>query len=141
MRINRVVIDTNVFISGLISTTSPPARVIDHAVAFGRLVATRDTLEELIATVFRSKFDALLSRTKRQSTLDRLVPLIEIVPAVRVVRACRDPRDDMFLEAAVNGSADVIVTGDKDLLALHPFAGIAIVTPADYLSAVEPESE
>jgi predicted nucleic acid-binding protein len=46
---------------------------------------------------------------------------------------CRDPRDDKFLEAAVNGHADVLVSGDKDLLQLHPFRGIAILTPSDYL--------
>ncbi len=136
MKANRVVIDTNVFISGLISTTSPPARVIDHVAAFGRLVATRDTLEELIATVWRSKFDPFLSRGRRQAALNRLVPLIEIVSAVRIVRACRDPRDDKFLEAAVNGQADVIISGDKDLLALHPFAGVEILTPAEYLTRV-----
>ena len=49
------------------------------------------------------------------------------------IRASRDPKDDKFLEAAVNGRADVIVTGDKDLLDLDPFRGIAIVTPAAYL--------
>jgi putative PIN family toxin of toxin-antitoxin system len=49
------------------------------------------------------------------------------------IRACRDPKDDKFLELAVDGRADGIVTGDKDMLALHPFRGIAIVTPASYL--------
>jgi putative PIN family toxin of toxin-antitoxin system len=46
------------------------------------------------------------------------------------IRASRDPKDDKFLEAAVNGRADVLVTGDKDLLDLNPFRGVAIVTPA-----------
>jgi predicted nucleic acid-binding protein len=49
------------------------------------------------------------------------------------VRACRDPRDDKFLEVAVHGRADAIVTGDRDLLDLNPFRGIAILTPAEYL--------
>jgi putative PIN family toxin of toxin-antitoxin system len=49
------------------------------------------------------------------------------------IRACRDPRDDKFLEVAVHGHADLIVTGDADLLALNPFQGIAILTPAEYL--------
>ena len=49
------------------------------------------------------------------------------------IRACRDPRDDKFLEVAVHGRADLILTGDADLLALYPFRGIAIVTPAEYL--------
>jgi predicted nucleic acid-binding protein len=46
---------------------------------------------------------------------------------------CRDPRDDKFLELAIEGRAEVIVTGDRDLLELHPFRGIAILTPAAYL--------
>jgi predicted nucleic acid-binding protein len=49
------------------------------------------------------------------------------------IRACRDPRDDKFLEVAVHGRADAIVTGDKDLLELNPFRGIAILTPSAYL--------
>ncbi len=49
------------------------------------------------------------------------------------ITACRDPKDDKFLEVAVAGHADIIVTGDKDLLALHPFEGIPIVTPATFL--------
>jgi predicted nucleic acid-binding protein len=49
------------------------------------------------------------------------------------IRACRDPRDDKFLEAAVHGHADLILTGDRDLLDLHPFRAIAILTPAAYL--------
>ena len=59
---------------------------------------------------------------------------MEIVPVVRLVRACRDARDDKFLEAAINGGADLLVTGDKDLLALHPFSGVEILTPAEYLT-------
>jgi predicted nucleic acid-binding protein len=51
-----------------------------------------------------------------------------------VVRASRDPKDDKFLDLAVNGRADVVVTGDNDLLALDPFRGIAILTPAAYIS-------
>jgi putative PIN family toxin of toxin-antitoxin system len=141
MTINRVVIDTNVFISGLISTTSTAARVIDHVVASGRLIATRDTLEELIATVFASKFDGFLSHAKRQVALDRLVSLMEIVPVVRLVRACRDPRDDKFLEAAINGGAEILVAGDKDLLALRPFSGVEILTPAEYVTRWDREPE
>jgi predicted nucleic acid-binding protein len=45
-----------------------------------------------------------------------------------------DPGDDKFLEVALNGRADLIITGDRDLLALDPFMGIAIRTPAAYLA-------
>jgi len=51
----------------------------------------------------------------------------------QVVRECRDPKDDKFLEVALNGRADVIVTGDADLLGMHPWREIAILSPVDYL--------
>lgn len=140
MRTDRLVLDTNVFISGFISTTSVPGRVVDHAVAFGQLVATHQTLEELNTRLMAAKFDPFLSRSHRQTVLDRLVPLVEIVEAISLVRACRDLKDNMFLEAAVNGRADVLVSGDKDLLVLNPFAGIAILSPAEYLVRIA-ESE
>jgi predicted nucleic acid-binding protein len=57
----------------------------------------------------------------------------EWVPITGAVRACRDPDDDKFLETAINGEADCIVTGDRDLLALDPFEGVAIFTPRDFL--------
>jgi putative PIN family toxin of toxin-antitoxin system len=57
-----------------------------------------------------------------------------MVPITHTIRECRDPKDDKFLELAVNGRANVLVTGDKDLLALHPFRGIPILAPAQYLS-------
>ena len=52
------------------------------------------------------------------------------------IAACRDPTDDKFLELAVNGRADLIISGDADLLALNPFRDIAIVTPADFVQSV-----
>ena len=47
---------------------------------------------------------------------------------------CRDPKDDKFLALAVAGMADFLITGDQDLLALHPFQKVAIVTPLDFLA-------
>jgi uncharacterized protein len=58
----------------------------------------------------------------------------ERIPITHVVRACRDPKDDKFLELAVNGAAQLIITGDADLPALHPFGGIDILAPAHYLA-------
>ena len=54
-----------------------------------------------------------------------------VVPDMRV-RVCRDPKDDMVLEAALAGGAEVIVTGDRDLLVPHPWRGVAILTPTDF---------
>ena len=50
------------------------------------------------------------------------------------LHACRDPKDDKFLDVALAGGAHALITGDLDLLALHPFHGIPIVTPAEFLT-------
>jgi uncharacterized protein len=137
MKTERVVIDTNVLISAAIAEESVPAQARNHAVHHGQLIATDQTFAELVGRLLSPKFDRYVSRAAREMFLQRLQPITEFVRVIQTIRVCRDARDDMFLEAAVNGSADAIVTGDKDLLALHPFAGIRIVTPADYLSALE----
>ena len=79
------------------------------------------------------RLDELPEETSRTRS-DALAPLVEIVEVVQQVRASRDPKDDRFLEVAVNGRADVVVTGDRDLLELNPFRGIAILTPAAFIA-------
>ncbi len=134
MKHERVVFDTNVLISALLSTTSTPARALEVAIATGELVATSATLREVMVKLLSPKFDGYVSRQRRDALLLRLAPLVEVVEVVQQIRASRDPKDDKFLEAAVNGHADAVVSGDRDLLDLHPFRGIAILSPADYLS-------
>lgn len=129
----RVVMDTNVLISGVLSTTSSPARALEKAISTGQLLASEATLRELIEKLFSPKFDRYVSPEDRQALLLRLAPLVEIVKVVQTVQASRDPRDDQFLEVAVNGAADIVVTGDSDLLVLNPFRGVAIVTPVQYV--------
>ena len=130
----RVVIDTNVFVSGVLSAGSAPARCVEAVVSTAQLVGFQATLHELIQRLLAPKFDRYVARPRREELLARLAPHVEIVEIVQQVRACRDPKDDQFLEAAVNGQADVIITGDKDLLELDPFRGVAIITPAAYLA-------
>jgi len=130
----RVVIDTNVLISGLLSAASTPAQAVDKAVTNAQLVATMETLRELIEKLHSPKFDRYVRLERRDALLERVASLVEIIDVLQPIRASRDPKDDKFLEAAVNGRADVIVTGDKDLLDLNPFRGIAILTPAAYLA-------
>ena len=130
----RVVIDTNVLVSSLFFTTSTPGLAVERAVTKAQLIATTDTLRELIEKLHSPKFDRYVRRERRDALLERVASLVEIIDVLQSIRASRDQKDDRFLEAAVNGRADVIITGDKDLLDLNPFRGIAIVTPADYLA-------
>ena len=64
--------------------------------------------------------------------LRQIFAAAELVTIIETVTGCRDPDDDKFLELAVNGRADVIVSGDDDLLALDTFRGIPIITPAAF---------
>jgi uncharacterized protein len=111
-----------------------PAQAVERAVTKAQLVATLETLRELIEKLHSPKFDRYVRRERRDVLLERVASLVEIIDVLQSIRAARDPKDDKFLEAAINGRADVIVTGEKDLLDLNPFRGIAIVTPAAYLT-------
>jgi predicted nucleic acid-binding protein len=64
-----------------------------------------------------------------------------LVDIAEEVRLCRDPKDDKFLELVVSGRASSMVTGDQDLLVLHPFRGVPILTPAQFLAALSQKSE
>ncbi|MEO7275872.1 MAG: putative toxin-antitoxin system toxin component, PIN family, partial [Vicinamibacterales bacterium] len=63
----RIVVDTNVFISGLLSSTSPPARVVERAIERGQLLGSTDTLRELIETLLLPKFDRYVPRPRREA--------------------------------------------------------------------------
>jgi uncharacterized protein len=129
----RLVADTNALISRLLLPSSIPGRAVRKAVDNGLLLVSEATMEELADVLARPKFDRYISLEDRQQFLRLLGRLAEFVPIVYPVRACRDPKDDKFLEVALNGKAAVILSGDSDLLALHPWQGIPILSPAEYL--------
>jgi putative PIN family toxin of toxin-antitoxin system len=129
----RIVVDTNALISRLLLPRSVPGQAICKATVTAQLLASDATLAELADVLARPKFAPYVSIQDRQQFIRLLGRVAEMVPITHVIRACRDPRDDKFLELAVNGGAGVIITGDKDLLALNPFRKIAIITPAQYL--------
>ena len=141
MKIDRVVIDTNIHVSAALIEDSTPARARNHALQHGRLIGTAETIDELVARLRSSKFDRYTSRAVREILIHRLQAVVDIVPVTQRIRACRDPRDDKFLEAAINGRASISITGDRDLLALNPFQGIVILSPSDYLAHFASERE
>jgi putative PIN family toxin of toxin-antitoxin system len=129
----RIVVGTNTLVSRLLLANSVPAQAVRRAVNEAQLLVSDATMTELADVLARPKFDAYVSLEDRQQFIRLLGRIVEMVPIVHTVRACRDPRDDKFLELPVNGEADLIVTGDEDLLALHPFRGVPIITPAAYV--------
>jgi putative PIN family toxin of toxin-antitoxin system len=131
-KIDRIVVDTNVFVSAVVAPHSVPRQAVDQALDNGVLLFSTATMAELEEVLRRPKFDRYVSREDRAIFLSQLQAPAEFVPIVQLVRECRDPKDDKFLEVALNGRADVIITGDADLLGMHPWRGIGVLAPADY---------
>lgn len=129
----RIVADTNLVISRLLLPESLPAKAVRKAVAEGQLLISDATLEELADVLSRPKFDSYVSLEDRQQFIRVLNRIAERVTITAPVKACRDPRDDKFLEVSLHGDADLIATGDRDLLVLHPFRGLDILSPRQYL--------
>jgi uncharacterized protein len=129
----RIVADTNCLVSRLLLPQSVPAKAVRKAVDDGQLLISEATLEELADVLSRPKFDRYVSLEDRQEFIRVLSRVAERVAIISPIKACRDPKDDKFLEVAVSGDAKLIVTGDGDLLELHPFRGIEVITPQEYL--------
>lgn len=133
----RVVVDTNVLISGLISPSGPPARVVDLWIeGVVQVAVSPPIISEYLGVFLRPKFEGIGSASARQETIERLVGLpntVVVVPETRVVCVGEDPSDDRFLECAKAARADPIVSGDEHLLALGVFEGTSIVNPRRFM--------
>ena len=134
----RTVVDSNALVSRLLFPGSVPGQAVRKAVDVGQLLVSEAALTELADVLSGRKFDPYITIQDRQDFFRLLGRIAEVVPITYTVHACRDPDDNRILEVAVNRSADLIVTGDKDLLVLGPFHGIPIITPADYLAGANP---
>ena len=132
----RVVLDTNVIVSAALSSVSPPGRVLEYVIRNGSLLTSVSTVSEIKLVLLRPRFQRYLSWQERDEFLAAVLEAIEPVQVTHSVTACRDPKDDKFLELALSGRATHIISGDRDLLDLHPFRGIPIRTPGAFLAAV-----
>jgi uncharacterized protein len=129
----RFVFDTNVLISAALFKDSTPGRALQAAIRQGEILLSQATAQELQEVLGRPKFDRYVHPTTRKRFLAATLRTAIIVEIERSFQECRDPKDDIFLDLAVAGNASFIVTGDDDLLVLHPFQGISIVTPTQFL--------
>lgn len=129
----RIVVDTNVLISRLLAPASVPGKATDKALE-DQLLVSEATLAELAEVLTRKKFDPYVTLEERERFFALLTRIATKVAIHHRVQACRDPNDDKFLELAVNGQAACLITGDADLLALHPFRGTAILSPSAFLA-------
>ena len=131
----RIVLDTNVLVSAALKQKSMPGMAVLVVERRGGLLKSLATEQQLFEVVARPYFASLID-PDTQAWLKKLMTAAELVTITERIAACRDPTDDKFLELAVNGHADLIVTGDADLLALDPFREIPIVTPSMFVQGV-----
>jgi putative PIN family toxin of toxin-antitoxin system len=131
----RFVIDTNILVSAVLIQSSVPDVAFKKAKSIGIILLSEATFEELQEILNRSKFDKYISVSIRTQFLAKLKLEAEQIKIQQIIKECRDPKDDKFLEVAINGNATHIITGDKDLLELHPFRGVDIITATQFLEA------
>ena len=133
MKNKRFVLDTNILISALLVKKSTPFKVIKIVETIGVTLYSSETLQEINQVLKRKKFDKYLTSEEKQEFIVKLVEKSELVKIQEVIDVCRDSKDNKFLEVAVSGQADFIITGDKDLLVLNPFRNIGIITVNEFL--------
>ncbi len=134
MKAERVVLDANVLISAALRPDGPPRAVVDAVrQERGVLLFSDETFDELRTRLQLPKFDRYVSWEGRAVYLAQLEAVSEWVPIAGAKLGCRDPDDDKLLETALMGSADCLVTGDRDLLEMSPFQNIPILTPAGFM--------
>ena len=139
----RAVLDTNVIVSGVISKKGPPAQLM---VAWAEHVFNLVTSDAIISEIQRVLSEPRLKNVFN-ITDERIVELVEalredsilVAGAVHDIQGAvpSDPSDEIFLAAGLDGNADVVVSGDKDLLGIESFRGIVILTPRQFLDRLE----
>jgi putative PIN family toxin of toxin-antitoxin system len=133
----RVVIDTNVLISGLF-WTGTPKQILNKA-RHGQIifVTSESLLEELERILTRDDKPFKLSNTEVSRVISSLREWAEVVQTDTRVSVCRDEGDNKVLECAIDGKAQQVITGDQHLLELQSFQGIRILSAADFLDELD----
>ncbi len=136
----RVVIDTNILVRALIHPRGSVGPVLLRLRrGHFTFLYTQSLLEELVDVLGRPRIREKYGVT--EDDVKTVVALLllrgEAVSVSRSLTVCRDPKDNKFLETAVAGKADIIVSGDEDLRVLDSFEGIPIVSPAEFLRSLD----
>ena len=129
----RLILDTNILVSAFVFKSVTANIVVRNAAKKHTLLFSESTFKELKSTLLKPKFAEIAELSTIRNFIINLIKIGEFIDPKIIIAECRDPKDNKFLELAVAGNADCIVTGDKDLLVLNPFRGIKIISPADFL--------
>jgi putative PIN family toxin of toxin-antitoxin system len=137
----RVVVDTNVLVSGLFGIENTPPLKILTAIRKQKiiLVTSAVIMEEVSTVINREKISNKihLNEEERKVFIDELIARSDVTAGKQLARNFgRDIKDDKFLACGVEGGADYIITGDRDLLVLTGYEGIKIVSPREFVETV-----
>ena len=128
----RCVLDTNVVISAVLNPAGLPNRLVAHVFEHGTVLVSEALLDELRSRIMRPKFDPYVSVPDRERIVALFARRGERIAVTSIATESIDPDDNAVLALALDGKADVIVSGDrKHVLPLHPYRGIAVLTPRD----------
>ncbi len=133
----RVVIDASTLVGALLRAASVPDRAVLLARARGIICLSANVEAEIRDVLARPKFRAALRPGRVEEMLELITASALRVEPSTAVSDCRDPKDNKYLELALAAGAEVIVSSDKDLLALDPWRGIRILSPVDFVAAFE----
>lgn len=129
----RIISDTNIWVSAFVFKSQKAKTVIEVAAKEHILLFSAETFNELAETLLKPKFTEFIELRVIKNFLNNLRKIGVFVDPNITTTACRDPKDNKFLELAFSGNADLIISGDNDLLVLNPFRGIPIITAAEFL--------
>lgn len=134
----RVVCDTNVLVSAVMFPESTPGRAFTYARHAGKLLTTPELASELRDVLLRPKMARYITGNLRDEFLAAYLTMAEFVVTTEQITVCRDPKDNHVLEAAIDGHATCILSGDNDLLVLNPFRDIPILSPSEFVGIYLP---
>lgn len=135
---HRVVVDTNIFVSAFIKGGEPEELIQKWKQGKLVIVMSRDIVEEILEVLLRPKIGAPFSYVERLGkVIYRKAVIVKLHQPLQVI--INDPKDNKFLECAVEGKADYIISGDEHLLSLKEYQGIKIVKAKEFLEKLEKE--
>lgn len=128
----RVVIDTNLYISFLLRADSIPGTVVRHCLINQTILMSPALQKELYRKLIMPKFDRYVSQETRLEFFETLMEIVLVLEPESKLSVITDDTDNRLLELAVDGSADVSISGDRDLLVHHPYNTIEILQARDF---------
>lgn len=132
----RVVLDTGVLVSAAIRPQSIPALALEKALLQFEVCISHDTLQELETVLQRPKFERYLPAVRRAAFVSGFRDHVALFEVTQGVTDCSDPKDNMFLALADTAMAELIVSSDPHLTAMHPWRGIPIMPPSAFLVGI-----